>query len=149
MIKTKMAFFWRAGFYPANQKCFQKALIGWKKAGPPKKPLLFWSCKQAKWKVWLWCSFAAWRSALADSVIKPESLFVVSLLLLRQMGKALNGKPQPLNCQTGNSLTRKPKRSLSCLLVKVPWHMIQTSKQVSKQYRFYLNVSTFNVCIIW
>jgi len=24
-----------------------KALIGWKKAGPPKKPLLFWSCKQA------------------------------------------------------------------------------------------------------
>jgi len=39
MIKTKVAF-----FYPANQsnlKSFQKALIGWKKAGPPKKPLLF------------------------------------------------------------------------------------------------------------
>jgi len=38
MIKTKVAF-WRAGFYPANQgnsKNFQKALIGWKKAGPPK-----------------------------------------------------------------------------------------------------------------
>jgi len=37
--------FWRAGFYPANQnnlKSFQKALIGWKKAGLPKKPLLFW-----------------------------------------------------------------------------------------------------------
>jgi len=33
-----------AGFYPANQsnlKGSQKALIGWKKAGPPKKPLLF------------------------------------------------------------------------------------------------------------
>jgi len=43
MIKTKMAF-WRAGFYPANQsnsKSYQKALIGWKKPGPPKKPLLF------------------------------------------------------------------------------------------------------------
>jgi len=40
MIKTKAAF-WRAGFYPANQKSFQKALIGWKKAGPPKKLLLF------------------------------------------------------------------------------------------------------------
>jgi len=43
-------FFWRAGFYPSNQnnlKSYQKALIGWKKAGPPKKPLLFWSCKQA------------------------------------------------------------------------------------------------------
>jgi len=43
MIKTKLAF-WRAGFYSANQsnsKNIQKALIDWKKAGPPKKPLLF------------------------------------------------------------------------------------------------------------
>jgi len=43
MIKAKVAFL-RAGFYPANQsnlKSFQKALIGWKKAGHPKKPLLF------------------------------------------------------------------------------------------------------------
>jgi len=43
MIKTKVAF-WKAGFYPANQsyrKRFQKALIGWKKSGLPKKPLLF------------------------------------------------------------------------------------------------------------
>jgi len=49
MIKTKVAF-WRAGLYPANHsnlKSFLKALIGLKKAGPPKKPLLFWSCKQA------------------------------------------------------------------------------------------------------
>jgi len=38
-------------FYPANQgfwKTFHIALIGWIKAGPPKKPLLFWSRKQAK-----------------------------------------------------------------------------------------------------
>jgi len=50
MIKTKVAF-WRAGFYPANQsnwKSSQKALIGWKKVGPPKKPLLLWWCIQAK-----------------------------------------------------------------------------------------------------
>jgi len=43
MIKTKVALL-RAGFYPDNQsnlKSFQKALIGWKKAGPPKKPVLF------------------------------------------------------------------------------------------------------------
>jgi len=43
MIKTKAAF-WRAGIYPAiqsNLKGFLKALISWKKAGPPKKPLLF------------------------------------------------------------------------------------------------------------
>jgi len=43
MIKTKVAFL-EAGFYPANQshlKSFQKALIGWLKADPPKKPLLF------------------------------------------------------------------------------------------------------------
>jgi len=49
MIKQKWLF-WRAGFYLANQsnlKGFQKALIGWKKAGPPKKPLLLWLCKQA------------------------------------------------------------------------------------------------------
>jgi len=42
--------FWRAGFYPANQsdlKSFQRALIGWEKAGLLKKQLLFWSCKQA------------------------------------------------------------------------------------------------------
>jgi len=43
MIKAKVTF-WRAGFYPANQsnlKSFQKVLIGWKKAGPPKKPISF------------------------------------------------------------------------------------------------------------
>jgi len=34
----------KRGFYPANHsnlKSLQKALIGWKKAGPPKKPFLF------------------------------------------------------------------------------------------------------------
>jgi len=43
MIKTKAAF-WRAGFFPTNQgflKIFKITLIGWIKAGPPKKPLLF------------------------------------------------------------------------------------------------------------
>jgi len=43
MIKTKVAF-WSAVLYPANQsnlKGFQKALIGWIKAGPSKMPLLF------------------------------------------------------------------------------------------------------------
>jgi len=43
MIKSKVAF-WRAGFFPAKQsflKTFQIALIGWIKAGPPKKLLLF------------------------------------------------------------------------------------------------------------
>jgi len=42
MIKTKVAFL-EGGYYPANQsnlKSIQQALIGWKKAGPPKKPLL-------------------------------------------------------------------------------------------------------------
>jgi len=49
MIKAKVDF-WMAGFFPANRcflKTFQIALIGWIKAGPPKKPLLFRSCKQA------------------------------------------------------------------------------------------------------
>jgi len=32
-----------------TKEIFQIALIGWIKAGPPKKPLLFWSCKQTKW----------------------------------------------------------------------------------------------------
>jgi len=39
--QNKSGFF--EGFYPANQsnlKSIQKFLIGWKKAGPPKKPLL-------------------------------------------------------------------------------------------------------------
>jgi len=44
--QNKSGFFGGPAFthYPANQgnlKSFQKALIGWKKAGPPKKPLLF------------------------------------------------------------------------------------------------------------
>jgi len=42
MIKKKVVF-WRAGFYPANKSklnSFQKAFIGWKKAGPLKKPRL-------------------------------------------------------------------------------------------------------------
>jgi len=42
MIKTKVAF-WRAGFFAASQSFLnnQIALIGWIKAGPSKKPLLF------------------------------------------------------------------------------------------------------------
>jgi len=43
MIKTKVAFM-EAGFYPSNQsslKSIEKALIGWKRVGPPKKPLVF------------------------------------------------------------------------------------------------------------
>jgi len=39
MIKTKVACFYSAN--QSNLKSFQKALIGWKKAGPPKKPRLF------------------------------------------------------------------------------------------------------------
>jgi len=48
----QMWLFWRIGFFPANQSflnTFSIALIGWIKAGLPKKPLLFWSCKQAKY----------------------------------------------------------------------------------------------------
>jgi len=40
MIKAKVAFLEGGFFYPANQsnlKSFLKALIGWKKAGPPKR----------------------------------------------------------------------------------------------------------------
>jgi len=39
LIAKQKWLFWRADFYPANQsnlKSFQKALIDWKKAGPPK-----------------------------------------------------------------------------------------------------------------
>jgi len=42
MIKTKVAYL-EGRVYPANQnnlKSFQKTLIGWKKAGSLKKPLL-------------------------------------------------------------------------------------------------------------
>jgi len=41
--QNRNGLFWRAGFYPANQsnlKSLKKTLMGWKKAGPPKKPLL-------------------------------------------------------------------------------------------------------------
>jgi len=48
MIKTKVAF----SANQSNQKTFQIALIGWIKASPPKKPLLFWSCKQAHINIW-------------------------------------------------------------------------------------------------
>jgi len=43
-LQKQKWLFWRAGFYPANQsnlKSIQKALLGWKKADPPKNPLLF------------------------------------------------------------------------------------------------------------
>jgi len=41
MIKTKMAFFGGPAFIQpiSNLKSIHKALIGWKKSGPPKKPL--------------------------------------------------------------------------------------------------------------
>jgi len=42
--QNKSGLFWRAGFFPANQSLlntFHIALIGWIKAGSPKKPLLF------------------------------------------------------------------------------------------------------------
>jgi len=43
MIKVKVAFL-EGRLFSANQgflKAFENALIGWIKAGPPKKPLLF------------------------------------------------------------------------------------------------------------
>jgi len=46
MCKTKVAFL-EGRFYQANQSNL-KALIDWKKAGSTSKPLLFWSCKQAR-----------------------------------------------------------------------------------------------------
>jgi len=42
--------FWRAGFYPANQgflKTFLDCSDWLNKSRPSKKPLLFWTCKQA------------------------------------------------------------------------------------------------------
>jgi len=42
--QSKSGFFWRAGFFPDNQSflnTFSIAVIGWIKAGPSKKPLLF------------------------------------------------------------------------------------------------------------
>jgi len=49
MIKTKVAFLEdRLLSIQSEQfKKYLKTLIGYKKAGPLKKPLLFWSCKQA------------------------------------------------------------------------------------------------------
>jgi len=43
MIRAKVAFFegQLLSNNQSNLKSFKKALIGWKKAGPPKKPLLF------------------------------------------------------------------------------------------------------------
>jgi len=44
MIKTKVAFLedrLLSSQLSSNLKSFQKALIGWKKSGPRKKPLLF------------------------------------------------------------------------------------------------------------
>jgi len=84
MIKTKWLF-WRADFYPAyqsNQKSFQKALIGWKKAGSPKKPLLFWSCKFICWKAFsekkrnnFLCSWCKIVFYFRDNVFKKPTLF--------------------------------------------------------------------------
>jgi len=49
-MSIKEVDFLRFSFYLANQSNlihFKKALIGWNKAGPPKKPLWVWTCKQA------------------------------------------------------------------------------------------------------
>jgi len=46
MVKAKVFFFWRAGLFPAQQKKtkkFSKSSDWLENAGPPKKPLLFWS----------------------------------------------------------------------------------------------------------
>jgi len=52
MSKTEVTFLEGRHFSTANQSflyTFQIALIGWIKAGPPNKSLLFCSCKQAKY----------------------------------------------------------------------------------------------------
>jgi len=43
VVKTKVSFLegWLLSSQTDQCKSFQKALIGWKKAGFPKKPLLF------------------------------------------------------------------------------------------------------------
>jgi len=50
--------FRRPAFFPANQlfENFLTAVIGWIIAGTPKKPLLFWSCKQA-----IYFLFSFWK----------------------------------------------------------------------------------------
>jgi len=47
--QTKVAYLEGQLFFSQSEflKTFQTALTGWIKAGPPKKPLLFLSCKQA------------------------------------------------------------------------------------------------------
>jgi len=48
--QSKSGFFGGPAFFQPIRgflKTFQIALIGWINAGPPKKPLLFWSCIQA------------------------------------------------------------------------------------------------------
>jgi len=42
MTKTKVAFL-EGWLLSSQSEQFKKLLIGWKKAGPPKKPHLFWS----------------------------------------------------------------------------------------------------------
>jgi len=44
---NKSGLFGGLAFNQQIRVIIQKAPIGRKKAGPPKKPLLFWSCKQA------------------------------------------------------------------------------------------------------
>jgi len=48
MINTKVAFM-EGRLLSGQSEQFEKLSksSGWKKAGPPKKTLLFWSCKQA------------------------------------------------------------------------------------------------------
>jgi len=77
MIKTKVALW------------IQIALIGWIKAGPPKKPLLLWSCKQANCnqkigKIMNFFSQFEWLDALKW----PKKLISVSLVLVQ---KTTNG----------------------------------------------------------
>jgi len=44
MSKTKVPFFGGLAF-SSQPELFELALIGWKKAKPPKKPLLFRTCQ--------------------------------------------------------------------------------------------------------
>jgi len=43
--------FLKGRLFPNQSELFEEyfTLIGWIKAGPPQKPLLFWSCKQANY----------------------------------------------------------------------------------------------------
>jgi len=152
--QNKSGFF-GGRFYLANQsnlKSFQKVLIGWKKVGFPKKPLLFWSSKPPFVIFVETKNFSRWKSFFSKQKwrfppFKIQNIIWTGLTLTwLTVNSVLIMNYDELNRFTGSLTYSIPVRRFICFYAvaqrgRGAWHNGAGTLLVPSLYRRYNNQS--------